>query len=247
MAKQVFIPSLDLLFLTVPKVACTSIKAFFFQVENDKPFTSVCESHSDSVRELHALYSCVGLDELPENYKQAENRYALVRDPVSRLVSCYENKILELGVMSRGEPANPDVLKQKNVSAEPQFDEFVENLATYQEISYNIFHHSEPLVCFLGEDASWFTELFDFSQIKKMERTLRRVTGTKNSIGRYSKIKQSKVSEIINRIKGVPKPYKNEKYCLPKKQITDEVIAKIKKIYAKDYEVFGHIFKTKYA
>ncbi len=240
---QVFLSEHDLLFLMVTKTASTSIKHFFYQVENGFPFKTF--KAGGTRFHIHDLYGACAFDNVPKKLKMASNRYALVRDPLARLLSCYENKILEQDRLSS---IDPDILKQKNLKPQPSLKEFVEHLSEYNEVSYAIWEHSLPLVYFLGEDASWFTRVFDFSEIKEMGMTLKRITDAKHNfphkLPNTERTNKDILLEIVKHIKGTPKPHKRKEWCVPSDQITPEIIAKVREIYAKDYEVFGHIFKT---
>ena len=74
-----------LVYLSIPKVACTSIKiATMASNENDNNYDSYMNIHSVAERFHHASLS---------KTQEAYFKFAFVRNPFDRLISCYEDKV----------------------------------------------------------------------------------------------------------------------------------------------------------
>jgi hypothetical protein len=74
------------IYIVNAKVACTSIKFFLNELLNKQPVNVVEDIH-------HIHFPCVSKDELNTTYSKYF-KFAFVRNPWDRVVSCYKNKIV---------------------------------------------------------------------------------------------------------------------------------------------------------
>lgn len=158
----VFLWDHQLTYLAVPKVACTSVKHAFFQIENGRP-------HEDFVANgqyfhIHRLYPTRLFKDLPQGRIASHQRLTLVRDPVHRLLSCYGDRVIYNRELSK-KTAGP-ALEAVGLPTNPGLAEFIDRLADYRQIVPAIAHHAAPHVDFLGSDPSYFSEVFSMSRLQ---------------------------------------------------------------------------------
>ncbi len=84
-AMTVFLWKHKLSYIAVPKVACTSVKAMLFEVENGRPFQR-CVANG-KVFHVHLYYPTLQFTDLPRARIADHARFALVRDPIGRFLS----------------------------------------------------------------------------------------------------------------------------------------------------------------
>ena len=164
-----------LLYVSAPKVACTSVKTAMFELENGVPFR---EFHANGVqRHIHdpAIYPALPFEQVRQLARPGMLKLALVRDPVRRLLSCYANRVVhfrELSVKVLGSGAF-----SAELPPDPDLATFLARLDGYRAISRSIWLHSQPLVYFLGQDQSFYDHLFDITRISEFDETIRAHTG----------------------------------------------------------------------
>lgn len=211
---SVFLPKYNFAAFLVPKVASSAVKRFFFAIENGRDY----EPYVANGKELgiHRVYRSGPFHKISKQVRPDMRCIAIVRDPVKRLVSCYENKILQNKSDGTG---RAHLIVQGGLDPNPEFDAFVDQLEAYRTASANIRNHSNPLVFYLGEQQAFFSKIYDLSQLSEFESDVKEMTGADASI------------PVVN------KSYKK----LPASALTDAVRTKIKNIYARDYDTFGTV------
>jgi len=157
----VFLWNQKVSYLAVPKVACTSIKLMLFAYENQRPWQPLRVNGQDM--HIHLLYPTLTWDELPVRRMFDHDRFALVRDPVERLLSCYSNRVVYHRELSIAKAAA--ALEKYDLTPDPSLDLFVDRLEDYSAASPLIHHHSRPMVDFLGRDPGYFAGLFPLARI----------------------------------------------------------------------------------
>lgn len=158
----VHLPAHAYSWLSVPKCGSTSLKWAFFRFENGfdfRPFVA-----NGVGRHIHnAAYPFVPFGKLRHRRIAGHARACIVRDPVSRLVSCYADRVVGRGDLARLEI--PPEMRARGVTESPDFDRFVEFLPDYRRLSPVLAHHCEPLSHFLGTDPGWFERVFPIAAI----------------------------------------------------------------------------------
>lgn len=76
----------------VPKCACTSLKLVFFRIENGYDFRNF--RVNGKMRYIHSFYASRKFANARDLDGDDHFRFAVVRDPVERLLSCYSNRVL---------------------------------------------------------------------------------------------------------------------------------------------------------
>lgn len=214
----VHISRYNLTYINVPKVACTSIKEFLFEIE-----TGIKFQNFDFNGKHYGIHKFAGADEfsrIPNTKMDGHVKFAVVRDPWSRIFSCYKDKVVEKNELGKIE-FTPEQ-KDFGMVASPSIDNFIDLLPHYRRVSKNISRHSQKLTHFLGNDPSFYDKIFNIKQLPKMVDFVQKIVGD------------------------VPQLEHLNKKSLRNALLTEEEIARNKKIverrYAEDFEVFGDYF-----
>lgn len=173
---MIFLKEHSITIYAVPKIACTTLKRIGYEIEYGVPW--------EKGRNVHRDYPSIpfvnrsGLGGVFSKRPRTKFRIAVVRDPVSRLLSCYSNKVLKGQYLGEFRRSSEDRKRDRVVLKDnPSFDEFVENLVLYRRYSDIVIRpHSERLQYYLGPDASFFTHIFDISQVSDLIVFLSKVT-----------------------------------------------------------------------
>lgn len=149
-----------ILYFPVPKNGCTTIKKALYFLENEI-------SKNQFVTGIHkinrtVLFKCIDFSDLnlDDYYK-----FCIVRNPVERFVSIYNGRLLldETQDILR----NKEKVESLNLPLKPSLCEFVDLLHEYRKIPV-IKHHTDRQVDFLGDDKSFFDEIYRMGEINTM-------------------------------------------------------------------------------
>ncbi len=201
----------------VPKTACSSLKLAFFELENGFPFKPFVSNGRS--RHIHnSGYATLPRAKYPEERIKDYFRVAMVREPISRFLSAYGNRVIahkELSMYKAEEG-----LTQANLEPTPDLDLYIERFHEYRRAHPSILHHTRPSAFFLGTDASYFTKLYTPADMDQFVADIAERTGTTMTVGRAQT--------------GGPK-FKVD-------DLTRKQQNKIKKLYKEDYKTFGKFF-----
>ena len=175
----VILPSHNLAYIPVPKVACTSIKQAFFRTENGTDFTGLRANERDW--SIHDIYPAVLFDDLPHAQLTGLRRVAIVRDPVDRFLSSYTNRVLKHGALSWWRMS--DGLTREKLAPDPDFGGFLWGIDAYRRISTDIYHHTLPLTAFLGTDPAYFDRIYRWSELDAFAADMAAQTGKPFTLG----------------------------------------------------------------
>lgn len=203
-------------YVPVPKVACTSLKAMFFEIENGFAF----QPFSTSGRKwwIHDFFRSIPFSDQPTEKMADHVRMAVVRDPVKRLLSCYGNRVVHHQELSKHKAFKQ--LSEADLPFSPDLSTFVRLLPRYYAAVRSIRHHAMPMVDYLGRDPQFYTHLYRIEETADMARDVERITGKK--------------ATLAHRQNGGPK--------IGVDALSEEEIALLKDFYAEDYAVFGSRF-----
>jgi hypothetical protein len=163
------LPRLGLCYHPIPKVACTSLKKAFYRLENGHDFPG---------GDIHAEYHrteplAVFDDQTPD----ALLRIAVVRDPIARLVSAYNNRVMGHRELAP-DRIDLDLARRLFLVPDPDPDFFFLNIDRYRTLSFDIRHHTEPMTSFLGPSLRAFDRVFVFEELDRLADWLARRVGT---------------------------------------------------------------------
>lgn len=168
---QIYIPEKKLLYIPIPKNACTSIKHAMYEIEFGRRFDPEFrdehgyEDHHDYYKKRPGAFTSV------RKLQEIENvtRFAVVRDPVERLISCYRNRVLDLGDLQ----STASALQQMNLPVEPDINTFILNLERYRKANKKIEHHSRPQHYFFGGTIQYLDRLFPLEKPDELAEMLK--------------------------------------------------------------------------
>ena len=148
----IYLKEINLAYVAVPKNACTTLKSFLYKLQNKREFHKFQAGHKTfNIHNVmptptHERWSSMnhthGID------KTNTFIFAIARDPLTRFLSCYKNRVLmhdDIGLNIQARKK----CNSKELPVKPDINTFVENLSFYQEICDSINHHTMPQVEFL--------------------------------------------------------------------------------------------------
>lgn len=208
----------DIAFFPVPKCACTSLKLFMFEIENGFPFRSF--TFNGKRVEIHTLARSLAFQASVRADLTKSARFAVIRPPLSRISSCYSNKVASGQWLKRGLKKRPDgtPVDLGDLNRNPTFSEFVERLSEYRRVSHLVMSHSRPLSYFLGNDPDYYDRLFGLNQMEEL---------------------RSYVSERIGA--SVPELTNPNRTSTPvsREEISDRDRLRVEDMFSEDIEIFG--------
>ena len=214
----------NLAYISAPKCACTSIKELIFKVENNCNFNrirdeknAICFIINGERRYIHPFYPTISFDEQPHQLLQQYERFCVVRNPIERLISCHRNRVLRYGALRAEE------LERLNIDAQPDPDlnQFINDLDRYMKV-YQIWHHAQPLINFLGTEAKYYQAIFCLNTLQSLEDYLR------------LKFKRKVRLPHLQQSKGP--------LATHDQTISSRSIETLQKTYAEDFSCFGQYF-----
>lgn len=178
---SVTLPWCKIAYFSVPKVACTSIKSFFFELENNRPFEAFA-TNGDWFH-IHKFYPGKPFEKWDHAALDDWLKLAVVRDPVARFLSCYGNRVLNHKALDDLEISPEDACL--GVVKRPDLDQYIAHFHRYRALARQIRFHSEPMVQRLGHDPAYFDRLFDISELDQFVEAVRAQTGFAPDMGRH--------------------------------------------------------------
>ena len=169
----VFLKAKKLAYIPVPKTACTSLKNFFYFTENGQDFTPFIQN--GRTFHIHNVYPTVLFSRLPFSTIEDLERIIVIRDPISRFLSGYSNRVLHHMELSTG-PAKKE-LRRRDLPVKPSLSRFIADLAGYRDAVPSINHHFRPLVDFSGKDSSYYSHIFPISELDRLVEYVAEKTG----------------------------------------------------------------------
>ena len=192
--------SLKLVYYDVPKVACTSLKSWFWAFENEidlkqsNDWTSLRRKLVGKKAKRPPKYIHSEQDMITRSFKTAAlvpdgyKTMAVLRDPISRLYSAWNDKVCK-EVFSRRDDIQD--LENEALDTDPSFGSFLENFDLYREISRPARIHTLPLEWHLGRSPRDFDHIFKFEKMDGLKSFLSQETGTDVTLPRQNLSKQS--------------------------------------------------------
>lgn len=206
---------LKIAYFSVPKVACTTIKTFFFEVENNNQRTFEGFLVNEQWVSIHSFYASKRFDEWDHAAVADYLKLAVVRDPVDRFLSAYRNRVMFHNELDKLRLTPEDV--QSGVVARPDLDQYIAHFHRYRELARPIGSHTLPLVEHLGGDAAYFDHVFNIRDLASFVEVVRSRAPFAPDMGHYQT--------------GGPEIKPDVLSAAQRKFIMD--------LYAEDYRVFG--------
>lgn len=173
---------LELIYYDIPKVACTSLKALFWEIENGRPLPvrgklSIAQRIQKKLGLLevtdihyqHGYRTCSHARartlDLPEGFE----RITVLRDPIARLYSAWTNKAGEDVFERRDEMED---LLNEELSVSPGFGEYIDRFEAYRSVSRPVRVHTLPYSWHLGPDLSAYDHVFKIEDMDALRAFL---------------------------------------------------------------------------
>lgn len=168
---QVKLPEKKLVYIPIPKNACSTIKHALYEIEFNREFDY--QQHQKwGYRDIHDYYNkrpdaFTGVNKLKNNGKSIV--FTVIRDPVKRLISCFRNRVVDLKNLEKSKL----LLKHKGLPIDPDLNTFIMNLREYRKVNKIIEHHSRPQYQFLGNSLTYVDEIIPFDKMEILKKMLR--------------------------------------------------------------------------
>ncbi|MDJ0632809.1 MAG: sulfotransferase family 2 domain-containing protein [Xenococcaceae cyanobacterium MO_188.B29] len=218
--------SLNLLYVGVPKCACTSLKKWIYHLEFNQEF----KKYKSENKVIH-IHNCRSLKQI-DLYESAKNKHnymiiTVIRDPIKRFISAYSNRVLYHQELSENF-VYKDYIEAAGLKFNPDINYLVENLEKYQKCVKSIMHHTRKITDFIGEDLSLYTNIYTIAMISRIKEDILRSSNLPNL--------QRSLPEIPKLQTGGPK--------LDLSVLKPENFSKLIDYYAKDYEILRDYFSV---
>ena len=160
-------------------------------------------------------------DEFSEINKSDIFIFAIVRNPLSRFLSSYKNRVLIADDIGVDNLASKKCVKA-GLPIKPDINTFVQNLSFYQENCPSILHHTLPQVSFLGHNPNFYSKIYPINKVdSELWEDLSKIVG--EEIATPQKENQGAGSWLVI------------------DQLTSENLAKIQDLYSADYDFLDGI------
>jgi len=174
-----------LAYFPVPKVASSSVKQMFYELEFGKKH--VLKTGSVHLRGIHNSYFRTrDFYALDLDFYQGFSRLAVIRDPAERILSAYHNRVEQLGELSE-ENIDMDLARALNLKPNPQRHLFFKDIDKYRLLSASVRHHTDPFTRYLGHDLNYYTDVYKMDQLGQLAEQISRLFGREITIDHHNK------------------------------------------------------------
>jgi chondroitin 4-sulfotransferase 11 len=237
-AKYIISDEIRFVYFVVPKVACSSIKTALlslFEVDTTG-YESIGEDDTPDL-DIHRLFAGSGYQinknqltrRLDRGRYREHFKFAFVRNPWDRLVSCYSDKVMDVKETEVGEPPFRHVPSEKGsrLYKGMSFAEFVETIYEIPDEESNMHFVSQyQVVCGPGEDGRIMADF----------------------VGRFENLEAdfAVVAEEIGGARRLQLPHKLRSTSRESRPYTDFYDGRLKDLvyerYREDIEIFNYSF-----
>ncbi len=158
----------NLVYVPVPKVACTTLKHVFHLLDRGYEFWNDCDPIAYGI---HATYSPT--PEFRHNrlaLYSSWRRLVVVRDPIERFLSAYVHRIVDCRDLLH--ISTKTLARESDVPVMPNIHQFIEHFDIYRAISPLVRHHFESQAYFTGPDLGAYTHVYKFDELNLLHRML---------------------------------------------------------------------------
>ena len=167
------IPELKLIYVSIPKCACTSLKNCMFYLENKHDYKTI--KNNGKNLDIHRLYPSMYFDKFKKKLENSNynikdfTKICLIRDPIKRFISAYTNRVNHHKELSK------NIIEEYDLDpsmANPNFIKFVKHYYIYRNVR-SIKHHTDLMFKFIGENPSYFDKIFNLNNINEVSDFLK--------------------------------------------------------------------------
>ena len=190
------VPSTNLRIFAAPKVATSSLKEFCLTI-SDNPTRSSSLAGVSKSRLRHKLLPNLEFDS--EMFEEGKIPIALIRNPVSRFLSVYRNKVEN----PRGFHAKEWAIAADRGYAKPSnVEEFLVDLHHFSNICPGVGRHALPQVRWIGESPLVFSKVFYLERISQLENLISSTIGRQIHLPQLntSPSSETRVSNVVHKL-----------------------------------------------
>ena len=169
-------------YFSIPKVACSSLKSVMFELSTGEPWKrNTAYGDRPPAAHIHQHFPSRPWNRIDHDAIRGYWKFAVVRDPVSRVLSAYKNKVVDQRILHT-KPPGPNQKPERHaayaeVDKDPDASTFCRNIARYRAASNVIDRHTKPFRFFLGPDLSFFDAVYPIENIDQAIQDLSDRTG----------------------------------------------------------------------
>lgn len=178
---------LRIVYMPVPKAACTSVKAALSSIDDGSPISAEDIQKNSTV--VHRYYQTSRFR--PHRWEPYCDgtwwRFSVVRDPLKRLLSVYSNRVVGLRELHN----SPRLRAQKTLPLDPDPDFFFQNLKKYMDLSSSIKHHALSARLYIGPKPIKFDKIYRTDEIDVLAKDLSAKAGRTVVVPRFNESKST--------------------------------------------------------
>lgn len=158
-------------YMALPKAGCSTVKAALAQID---PAITMPSCETMDVNTWHGFYPTRRFR--PHRWEAYTDyfRFAVVRDPVDRLLSVYTNRVVDLKDLHNSRKITRGIV---NLPSDPDPDFFFANLAAYCGASSVIKHHCLGAGLFLGPKPLRYDRIYRTQELSDLADDLASISG----------------------------------------------------------------------
>ncbi|MEO0390980.1 MAG: sulfotransferase family 2 domain-containing protein [Pseudomonadota bacterium] len=181
------LPKLRIVYMAVPKAACTSVKTALAGIDDSSPISAEDIQHDSDIVHKHYNTSRFRPHRWNPYCDGTWWRFSVVRDPLQRLLSVYTNRVVGLRELHN----SPRLRKQTELSLDPDPDFFLQNIRGYMALASSIKHHALPTRLFIGPKPIRFDRIYRVDELDVLAEDLSAKSGKQVVIPRANKSKNA--------------------------------------------------------
>ena len=171
-----------------PKTGSTSFKHLLFEAEHGCAF----------VKDKQHIHEWAKKNRIA-SLKNCKYRLILIRDPIERFISCYNNKVIQGRLLDNMDIGPLSLSDPKREFPFPSLEEFIDNFSEMRKVP-EINHHTKPISEFLQpRDLSFFSEVFTFEQIGNLTERINQIAATDVTLRHFQKSENNEWKEAPKR------------------------------------------------
>ncbi len=187
-----------LAYFCIPKCGKTSVKSLMAEIGRPN--------------ESYFNYGAKVFNPLDRHRAKDAYRFTVIREPISRLVSAYNDRIGDRDDVRRS-GLSTTLCKPLGLNPSPDIEEFVLNLRKYALINDRVYRHVIPQVKYVGKDANYYDAIYKIQDIPRLADDLSQMLGLELSTRKNNSSKKNKtVSDLSNEAIELAKEYYSEDF-----------------------------------
>lgn len=152
----------DLGYFDIPKCASSTLKNVFLELDYG---TDALKNNKKKLT-AHEFYQ-----RRKENIDNCEIRLLIIREPIYRFISAYQNRVHIHKELSSQHLENSKISNDRRGIPEPSLKYFIENFEVYNKVD-TIKWHTQPICNLIKCDLDYFTHIYKMSQLEECSKLI---------------------------------------------------------------------------